>query len=113
MARVPLPVLSCDDCGACCRLHVRPPFLPQELDVAPRELVRDIEGRCGAGDGGLDEAGPCIWLTAAGRCAHYDDRPALCREFERGGEDCRLLRAERGIGQAGPGRSDGARRAVY
>jgi Fe-S-cluster containining protein len=31
------------------------------------------------------------------RCAIYDDRPLVCREFEIGGRHCRELRAKRGL----------------
>jgi Fe-S-cluster containining protein len=30
-------------------------------------------------------------------CMIYDDRPAVCREFEAGGTDCVLMRAQAGI----------------
>jgi Fe-S-cluster containining protein len=32
---------------------------------------------------------PCFWLDQqTNRCKHYDLRPRVCREFERGGPEC-------------------------
>ncbi len=31
---------------------------------------------------------PCTMLTHEGRCAIYDDRPQMCRDYERGGWWC-------------------------
>jgi hypothetical protein len=45
---------------------------------------------------------PCIWLQPDGTCRHYDLRPAICREFEVGGEDCLRIRREQGVGNGRP-----------
>ena len=41
-----------------------------------------------------DYGEPCYWLDQdTKRCKHHDRRPAVCRDFEIGGDDCRRLRA--------------------
>ena len=76
---------DCRKCGECCRLNgLIPPVL--EHDTGPdwllslvqilREHTTDI-----AGDR------PCMFLTRDNRCAIYNDRPNVCREF-----DCRRKR---------------------
>ncbi len=75
-----LPVLSCDDCGACCYTVVAPPFLPGE-PVPPSLLPLT--------------AGPdhCSWFDpAAKRCLHYADRPKACVDYPPGSPDCRESR---------------------
>jgi Fe-S-cluster containining protein len=43
-----------------------------------------------------DDAGTtCVWLARDGTCKHYEYRPTVCRDFERGGKDCLDCRAAR------------------
>lgn len=31
---------------------------------------------------------PCTWLNARRLCSRYTERPKLCRDFERGSDEC-------------------------
>lgn len=108
--RVVPAILSCDGCGACCRVVTSPPFVrrldgPAEdgwerlrwerpdllAEIATAEAARRERGEPSFGT-------PCLWFDAAtGRCRHYDDRPHACRAFELGGTDCRDARRRAGI----------------
>ncbi|MCL2647653.1 MAG: YkgJ family cysteine cluster protein [Phycisphaerales bacterium] len=76
------PPTSCDNCGLCCHLQHRPPYLPTELDTLSAKLQLEVLT--------ADESSPlpCIWLTPDHRCRHYADRPEICRQFELASEDC-------------------------
>jgi len=38
---------------------------------------------------------PCLWLDQETlKCKHYDQRPEICRDFVRGGEECLRVRNE-------------------
>jgi Fe-S-cluster containining protein len=102
---ISLPVLNCDNCGACCQymgavptsLLARVGFIPIDgckplPEWLETELRADLEWvkRTKRSD---DE--PCIWFDhETGRCKHYEFRPVCCRDFELGGEDCLRIRAE-------------------
>jgi Fe-S-cluster containining protein len=116
-----LPVVSCDGCGRCCERVGTPPgfygaycspdwdgmFLADAEDhdhwqAIPAELRRELADYYAAVDRGdtpdRSEAGdlPCLWYDAAAkRCRHHEHRPAVCREFEVGGEDCLRFREDR------------------
>jgi Fe-S-cluster containining protein len=103
-----LPVLNCDNCGACC-MHVgAPPGYGGRVDragnwvwltahIEDSERLQSMpaalqEGLRRKQDRGLYEQ-PCHWLDlATRRCVHYDHRPEACRMFEVGGDDCVTLR---------------------
>lgn len=92
--RTALAVLNCDGCGACCDSQGTPPFSWQGEDRPPARLMWDIEEHMFR----YDDGEPCLWFDEASRaCRHYEYRPASCREFRVGGEDCLRVRAERGI----------------
>ncbi len=108
----PLPVLNCDDCGACCmhvgtppgysvridddgtlvliatgenleRLRSMPAALLQELSLNSKRRLYDQR---------------CYWFdVATRRCRHYDFRPTECRTFEVGGVGCLAVRGFHGI----------------
>lgn len=112
-----LPIINCDDCGACCATMCSPPGYvaiiaatergqqdewPVALDVIrvgllPPEadkLLRDYIER-GRRDGFPKDDQPCIWLDLeTKRCRFYEDRPQICRDFEVGSEGCRSWRDE-------------------
>ena len=90
--------VSCEGCAVCCHGEAVPPFLPTELDRLPRALAAGLDAHAVEEAPGREgkHAGPCTWLAADGKCRHYEDRPGVCREFERGGEDCLRLRKGRG-----------------
>jgi len=101
--------LDCQSCGACCKAHpsyegmnyVRiynedaqrmTPEQRQQYTVKLRggaHAMRLVEDkRCAALDG---EIGSCV------SCRIYDNRPEVCRNFERGDDSCRFARMEAGI----------------
>ena len=95
--------LDCRTCGACCRaaydaviVGPRDPVvrLHAELVVRSPKLVqiRREGDRCAALGGGSSPDGAFAPYT----CSIYDERPRVCREFERGGENC--LTARRRVG---------------
>lgn len=108
-----LPIIdSCDGCGACCREQVSPPMysywlhhpelqtsededaiIVRNLSVdLKRELLGYVESRLGAT---TENDGPCIWLDEeSGRCKHYEVRPSICVDFERGSEACHEWRKQ-------------------
>jgi Fe-S-cluster containining protein len=104
--------ISCNDCAACCQHIGHPPF---ELDLRsgkPKLIPGKSESQAdfwrfenaprSARSAYLKTEGhdgfPCIWLDkVTRRCRHYDCRPAMCREFERGGDDCLAIREWIGI----------------
>lgn len=95
-----LPIISCTDppCGACC-MHMRsPPFNLQEMDEkgVPQQLRNQIREHV---FGPAPDESPCLWLDLETRqCRHYDLRPDVCRDFERGSESCLMFRDEWNIG---------------
>ena len=59
--------------------------MPNELDVLPKVLRREVERALAAGV----VAGGCLWYDRVKRvCLHYDNRPEVCRQFELGGDEC-------------------------
>ena len=94
-------VISCEGCAICCHGEAVPPFMATELDRLPRALAAGLDdspaeqaAEQAPGPEG-QRAGPCTWLSAEGKCRHYEDRPGVCREFECGGEECLRMRSER------------------
>ena len=85
----PLPVLNCDGCSACCDTQGTPPMMMDEFEALPAELRWN---RLEHGHR-YSESLPCLWLRD-GRCAHYDHRPAACRDaVVLGDEYCLTFRA--------------------
>lgn len=83
-----MPVVSppdCDGCGACCHLHVE--LYPYEEDRFPwwaLERVGDDDDVPGALFLRRREDLSCIFLdTESKRCTIYEERPHVCRDFER------------------------------
>jgi Fe-S-cluster containining protein len=98
--RKPLPVVSCTGppCGACCEHQAGLPvtwYTVIEPDAPlPADLRREIDDTARRWNGpgmwrGPGDDAPCVWYDAATkRCRHYENRPAVCREFEVGGPEC-------------------------
>lgn len=92
---------SCHACGACCLKMESPPFVPNhpdDLHVAklPDEVrknyKRGMEARARAG---WPEGTPCFWFDLETRkCRHYEYRPLVCRQFQRGCAACLSYRHE-------------------
>jgi Fe-S-cluster containining protein len=111
MKRQPLPVVTdCRNCGACCteqsglpvswylggafplgeRLKLPPALLAEMQAILDGWLVNGFPA---------DNA-PCVWYNAETRqCAHHDNRPEICREFEIGEKSCLDWRRRKGIDQ--------------
>jgi Fe-S-cluster containining protein len=97
-----LPVIeSCDHCGACCMQVGHPPFTDEERQHVPYELLAEIDEHVAQLEGAEDTRA-CIWLDLeTKRCLHYEQRPHVCRDFERGSTACGLIRWRFGIGRRG------------
>ena len=101
--------MNCSECGGrCCKMMVMPPMTTASalrtvgVEIQPGKLMYAALHRGVTVRGGrlyLDEGtplvayngrlgrtmiafAPCAWLEH-GQCAHYEDRPAACREFNR------------------------------
>ncbi len=73
----------CAGCGRCCHQVVE---LVAGVDVVPEAMVVEHDGlRCleQRGDGACVALDPVTKL-----CTIYENRPRVCREFDRGGELC-------------------------
>lgn len=114
---VDLPVIeSCSGCGACCLEQESPPMYlfwllsPVRADnedslrvrALPDELKAELlsyRDRLVAKQGHPNNK-VCLWFDEKTRgCKHYDLRPSICREFERGSSDCHRWREKYGIDQ--------------
>lgn len=85
----PAPI-DCRRCDAvCCRL----PVLLQPGDQVPGQfLSRDAHGRAVMA---RNEEGWCAAIDPYHlRCTIYSQRPAICRQFSMGGDDCRRERQD-------------------
>jgi Fe-S-cluster containining protein len=84
ISSLPAPVISCDNCEACCcRLEV---LLLTDTGV-PGHLIRI--NQWGEMTMARQDDG---WCAALNRntlmCMIYEKRPLVCREFEAGSNDC-------------------------
>lgn len=95
-----LPILDCNDCGACCMEISSPPFLPDELNELPVDLREDYLAQCEKIEWDDDER-PCFWFDVESkRCRHYENRPEVCQEFEVGCDACHGWREQFKVGEA-------------
>lgn len=92
---ITLPVLNCDNCGACCTTQGTPPFVRIEADFPPPELAWDVVEHQWRYDDGL----PCLWFNVeTKRCKHYEHRPQSCRTaVVPGDEYCLKFRSEQAV----------------
>lgn len=83
---------DCQRCGGCCAYSASWPVLMGERDGEgiPEDLIdcgnwrmQSYGNRCAALEG---EIGSKV------ACSVYENRPLVCREFEAGSEDCRMVR---------------------
>ncbi len=95
--------LDCMQCGACCRaafdvvvVAPRDPVIrrhPELIVRSPKLIqIRRDGDRCAALEGGHAD-GSFTPFT----CRIYDERPNVCRTFERGGETCLAARKRIGL----------------
>lgn len=85
--------VTCDNCGACCRHMVQPPFSADERAwiFSGTPLMEGIAGCLDDFNANirpsLPEDWPCCWLDLVTMtCRHYELRPLVCRD--NGGEGC-------------------------
>ncbi|MFG6107901.1 YkgJ family cysteine cluster protein [Stenotrophomonas rhizophila] len=82
--------MDCRRCDAvCCRMSVTvmpsdsvPGYLLDTDEAGRTVMARNDEGWCAAID------------PYHLRCTIYSQRPAICRQFDMGGDDCRLVRQD-------------------
>ncbi len=99
---------ECDGCGACCRTF--PIFV--SIGDAEREPRIVSEGRRLPDH--LEAPGwafalfplpflaACPFLDGSNRCEIYESRPATCREFAAGSEQCQEARSRGGLPRLEP-----------
>jgi len=102
--------VSCEGCGKCCEHVGSPPsmwpayaspewdgeFLKESEDygiwVAMPQSLKDEISAYHNDENKVDryELGlPCFWYDGTTkRCMHYEHRPSVCREFEKGSDEC-------------------------
>ena len=111
-----LPIVTCDDCGACCLDQSTPPLYVyvasvlasgdaaeiaelEEMDAyaedvgrvrrLPAEAFGDLLDYAAAGGADSDYGRPCFWYDRrTRRCRWYEHRPTICRDFEAGCVEC-------------------------
>jgi hypothetical protein len=91
--------LSCFSCGACCTKNE---VVVDERDMQRLERARRtdllapglVRRRRGTVTLRLTKSGACHHLGQDNRCAIYEVRPGMCREFPVGSECCLSARAE-------------------
>lgn len=81
----------CEGCGACCHLVVE--IMEQDNDVPPELLAahkfEGVDGYEVEYTMRRREDGACIALDPETRlCTIYENRPIVCRDFERGNYQC-------------------------
>lgn len=105
-------VESCDACGgACCSMLITDGWPPFDYSISidrhrllvkmSIELAKEVQK--------LEETpirGPCQWLTAEGRCKHYEHRPQKCRDFTVGNHNCLMARRVHKVRELTGGKND-------
>lgn len=79
-----------------------PPFETQEIVDLPQDVLKSWLSVCEARAQQLRMSGtdqiPCGWFDMETRtCRHYESRPSICRNFDRGNEACRDMREMGGL----------------
>lgn len=93
-----LPIITCDNCGACCTKMGTPPFVRHELfDL--REDLREEVLKYEKEEPDREFSGkPCFWFNIkTKKCSQYEHRPHTCRDFEVGCDPCKRWREDAGI----------------
>lgn len=82
---------DCSGCALCCLFTSIPPFTDAEFASLRLDLRAGIERYRAAP--WYRDGHACLWLdSGVGTCRNHEHRPAICREFERGGARCLELR---------------------
>lgn len=99
---------DCQSCGACC-VHGGEVVVEATDTPLPKHLTRSVRGMVGFGSWEVERGtrvmarngcNGCVALNSrAGQhsCRIYDKRPAVCREFESGSEECLSARKKGGM----------------
>ena len=107
-----LPILNCDNCGACCLQQESPPgFLSilvygeqganceadiERFNAMPPESLAELHeyAKHMRDDGIHPNNSICLWLDETTmKCRHYDIRPEVCRtQVILGDESCQYWR---------------------
>ena len=94
--------LDCTNFGACCREMVQPPMDLTDRFNVPDYLLREITHFNAMVRDSLPEVYPCIWLDLVTmKCRHYEHRPAICRDFQIGGDGCMTQRKLHSVSREG------------
>lgn len=105
---IDLPILNCDNCGACCTGQAALPvhlvgehFRMEPVSPLPPGLAEELRNTVAKfnRDGWPPDGTACIWYDPRRkRCRHYEHRPTLCRdEVVPGDEGCRRWREAVGV----------------
>ncbi len=95
---------DCTDCGACCRCY---PIFASAQDAEREPQLKErcvrVDNFLGKGEVAyrmypLANTEGCAFLGANQLCGIYESRPAVCRSFESGSEQCVRARERVGIG---------------
>jgi Fe-S-cluster containining protein len=100
--------LDCQKCGACCT-HAGDVSVYQTDTGIPKHLTRSVRGRVGYGSWEAEQGtrvmakNDCDTCSALKSnkdgytCRIYENRPAVCREFPAGSEECFAARKLAGL----------------
>ncbi len=84
-----LPIIDCNNCGACCREIGTPPFLGCEIYELPEHLRDEVLEKLNQDPERENSRLPCFWFdTDTNKCMHYEHRPNICRDFEVKSPSC-------------------------
>jgi len=88
---------NCLSCGCCCLQIGMPPFSGLEIIRLPK-AVREVIKFHWRNDPDRPKGNPCYFFNfKTGKCAIYNYRPKICREYTAGSEDCKKIRKARFI----------------
>lgn len=86
-----LTIPECQSCGACCHASYR--YYVQVTNDDRKKLAdENLIEKCGVIDFMKMKDGHCIALKKDGNrftCSVYENRPQVCRDFERGSIACK------------------------
>jgi Fe-S-cluster containining protein len=100
--------LDCQACGACCTYAGDVAVYVTDTTV-PKHLTRSVRGRSGYGSWevnqgtrvmarkGCDSCAALSLKKGSYACRIYENRPAVCREFAPGSEECLAARKRAGL----------------
>lgn len=87
-----LNVINCDNCGKCCQHIGFPPFMYHEILNLPADLKLQILPLYDDRQKLEMSRDKCVWLREDNKCANYEHRPKVCKDFEVGEDACLKFR---------------------